>query len=104
MHGTTHTRTHTQRALMHNPYATVPTKCFVFFPPWVRYSVAGVTGARAGLPADLTNFIDRVRAATDKPLSVGFGISSADQVKEVASIADGVVVGSAVMTAVDEVR
>lgn len=48
--------------------------------------------------------MDRVRTATDKPLSVGFGISSTEQVKEVAGIADGVVVGSAFMNAVDEVR
>lgn len=66
--------------------------------------MAGVTGARSGLPADLKDFVERVRAATDKPLSVGFGISSQDQVKEVAGIADGVVVGSAFMNAVDEVR
>lgn len=66
--------------------------------------MAGVTGARSGLPADLKNFVDRVRTATDKPLSVGFGISSTEQVKEVAGIADGVVVGSAFMNAVDEVH
>lgn len=69
-----------------------------------KYSVAGVTGARAGLPADLKNFVGRVRAATDKPLSVGFGISSKEQVQEVAGVADGVVVGSAFMNAVDEVN
>lgn len=62
-----------------------------------------MTGARTGLPADLSNFVGRVRAATDKPLSVGFGISSMEQVKEVAGIADGVVVGSAFMNTIDEV-
>lgn len=66
-------------------------------------SVAGVTGARDALPANLKDFVGRVRAATDKPLSVGFGISSTDQVREVGCIADGVVVGSAVMKAIDEV-
>lgn len=65
--------------------------------------MAGVTGARSGLPADLKDFVGRVRSATDKPLSVGFGISSKEQVQEVAGIADGVVVGSAFMNAVDEV-
>ncbi|CAM9706380.1 unnamed protein product, partial [Scytosiphon promiscuus] len=65
-------------------------------------SVAGVTGARSHLPPDLERFLARVRAATDKPLSVGFGISSAEQVKQVAAIADGVVVGSAFMNAIDE--
>lgn len=68
-----------------------------------RNSLTGVTGARSSLPADLKHFIGRVRAATDKPLSVGFGISSAHHVQEVAGIADGVVVGSAVMHAIDQV-
>ena len=67
-------------------------------------SVNGVTGARDHLPADLKEFVARVRAATDKPLSVGFGISSAEQVEKVAAIADGVVVGSAFMHAIDKVR
>lgn len=65
--------------------------------------MAGVTGARSHLPGDLQSFVDRVRAATDKPISVGFGISSRPQVQAVAGIADGVVVGSAVMHAVDGV-
>lgn len=62
-----------------------------------------MTGARDGLPEDLSNFVARVRSATDKPLSVGFGISTAEHVASVASIADGVVVGSAVMNSIDEV-
>lgn len=70
---------------------------------YLLYSVAGVTGERSGLPAHLSDFVARVRAATDKPLSVGFGISTAEQVGEVAGMADGVVVGSAFMNAVDEV-
>jgi tryptophan synthase alpha chain len=60
-------------------------------------SVTGVTGARDRLPADLAAFIQRVRAATDKPLAVGFGISSPDQAALVAAMADGVIVGSAVL-------
>ncbi|CAM9828625.1 unnamed protein product, partial [Ectocarpus fasciculatus] len=80
------------------PYVASAADSFVYC-----VSVAGVTGARSGLPADLKDFVGRVRAATDKPLSVGFGISSKEQVQEVAGIADGVVVGSAFMNAVDEV-
>ncbi|CAN0278637.1 unnamed protein product, partial [Ectocarpus sp. 6 AP-2014] len=64
--------------------------------------VTGVTGARAHLPIGLEKFIRRVRRATGKPLSVGFGISSTEQVQAVAGIADGVVVGSAFMNAIDE--
>lgn len=70
----------------------------------VLHSVTGVTGARAHLPTGLEKFIRRVRRATGKPLSVGFGISSTEQVQAVARIADGVVVGSAFMNAIDEVR
>lgn len=60
--------------------------------------------ARAHLPTGLEKFIRRVRPATGKPLSVGFGISSTEQVQAVASIADGVVVGSAFTNAINEVR
>jgi tryptophan synthase alpha chain len=60
-------------------------------------SVTGVTGARDRLPAGLAAFILRVRAATGKPLAVGFGISSPEQAALVAAIADGVIVGSALL-------
>ncbi|MBI4181058.1 MAG: tryptophan synthase subunit alpha [Chloroflexi bacterium] len=57
-------------------------------------SVAGVTGARNKLPADLEAFAARVRQVARQPLCVGFGISTPEQAKRVASIADGVIVGS----------
>ena len=57
-------------------------------------SVAGVTGARGTLPAGLKDFVARVRRKTQLPLSVGFGISTAEQAKEVSRYADGVIVGS----------
>jgi tryptophan synthase alpha chain len=60
-------------------------------------SVTGVTGARDRLPADLSAFVERVRATTDKPLAVGFGISSPEQAAQVAAWADGVIVGSALL-------
>ncbi len=62
-------------------------------------SVTGVTGARQKLPADLEAFVGRVRAATDKPLAVGFGISGQDQARLVGELADGVIVGSALINA-----
>jgi len=65
-------------------------------------SVTGVTGARSELPPDLDEFIQRVRKATDLPLAVGFGISSPGMVNGVANMADGVVVGSAILNAVKE--
>jgi tryptophan synthase alpha chain len=60
-------------------------------------SVAGITGTRDRLPSDLNAFVNRVRSATDKPLAVGFGISTPEQARQVAKNADGVVVGSALV-------
>ncbi len=65
-------------------------------------SVAGVTGSRAELPPALPELIGRVRARTDLPLVVGFGISEARHVREVGRIADGAAVGSAFVQAVRE--
>jgi tryptophan synthase alpha subunit len=63
-------------------------------------SVAGVTGPRAELPPSLPEFIGRVRAQTDLPLAVGFGISTARHVEAVGRIADAAIVGSAFVQAV----
>ncbi len=60
-------------------------------------SVTGITGARDALPPDLAAFVGRVRAVTDKPLAVGFGISKPGQAAQVARLADGVIVGSAIV-------
>lgn len=60
-------------------------------------SVAGITGARADLPPHLAGFVARVRALADLPLAVGFGIGTPAQAAAVAGIADGVVVGSALV-------
>jgi tryptophan synthase alpha chain len=60
-------------------------------------SVTGVTGARDRLPADLEAFVNRVRKTAQQPLCVGFGISTPQQAKQVAAIADGVIVGSRII-------
>lgn len=60
-------------------------------------SVKGVTGARAGVPDGLSETVQRLRRATDKPIYVGFGISDAKQAEAVARLADGIVVGSALL-------
>ena len=57
----------------------------------------GVTGARTELGAELKRSVAQVRAATSLPVAVGFGISAADQAAEVGRVADGVVVGSALV-------
>lgn len=58
-------------------------------------AVTGVTGARATLPPDLGEMVRRIRAISPVPVGVGFGISSPEQAAEVASVADAVIVGSA---------
>jgi tryptophan synthase alpha subunit len=60
-------------------------------------SVAGTTGASEGIPPDLPAFLARVRRCTSLPLAVGFGMSRRDQVEALTGIADGVVVGSALV-------
>uniref|UniRef100_A0A7S0VZF5 Tryptophan synthase n=1 Tax=Hemiselmis tepida TaxID=464990 RepID=A0A7S0VZF5_9CRYP len=71
---------------------------------WIyAVSVTGVTGARANLAADLPAFLKRIRAHTDVPVAVGFGVSQrahVDSLKE--NGADGAVVGSAIINAVLE--
>ena len=57
----------------------------------------GVTGASATLATDLEASIARVRAASPLPIAVGFGISTAEQAARVGRLADGVVVGSALV-------
>ncbi len=60
-------------------------------------SVTGVTGARDALPADVPDLVRRVKAVSDLPVAVGFGVSGAATAKPVADVADGVVVGSAIV-------
>jgi len=60
-------------------------------------SVTGVTGARESLPSDLEDFVFRVRKVASQPLCVGFGISTPQQARQVARIANGVIVGSRII-------
>lgn len=62
-------------------------------------SVAGVTGMRAQLPADLSQRLELVRKASPVPVVAGFGISTAEQARTLSAHADGVVVGSAIVRA-----
>lgn len=59
----------------------------------------GVTGTRDELPPELPDTVARLRSATTLPICVGFGISTPDQARAVAGLADGVVVGSALVRA-----
>jgi tryptophan synthase alpha chain len=60
-------------------------------------AVIGVTGARREVGADVPDLVGRLRARTDAPLAVGFGISTPQQAARVAGLADGVIIGSALI-------
>ncbi|MEW6578587.1 MAG: tryptophan synthase subunit alpha [Chloroflexota bacterium] len=62
-------------------------------------SVTGVTGARAALPPGLGDFLARVRAQTECPRVVGFGISEPEQARAMNGLAEGFIVGSALVRA-----
>lgn len=62
-------------------------------------SLTGVTGARSALASDLADFAARARAVAQTPLAVGFGISTPEQAAAVARLADGVIIGSALIHA-----
>jgi tryptophan synthase, alpha subunit len=65
-------------------------------------SSMGVTGVRSDIKTDLGGMINLVRTVTDVPVAVGFGISSPDQAKKVAEIGDGVIVGSRIVSLIEE--
>jgi len=65
-------------------------------------SLTGVTGERSELSPRLVETVGRVRAATEAPVAVGFGISTSEQARAVAEIADGVIVGSRLVRAASE--
>jgi tryptophan synthase alpha chain len=65
-------------------------------------SVAGTTGERDGIPPELGATVERVRAATDLPVAVGFGIATPDDARAVGELADGVIVGTRVVRAAGE--
>jgi len=67
-------------------------------------SVTGITGARAALPPQLAGFVTRVRAHSQTPLAVGFGISTPAQARAVGELADGVIVGSALIKVVQRAQ
>ncbi len=60
-------------------------------------SVTGITGERTALPKDLADNVAWLRQQTDLPICIGFGISGVEQVKLLAPVADGLIVGSALV-------
>jgi tryptophan synthase alpha chain len=67
-------------------------------------SLAGVTGARDALPSHLADFVQQARRVAQTPLAVGFGISNPAQARSVGQLADGVIVGSALIKVAGEAQ
>jgi tryptophan synthase alpha chain len=65
-------------------------------------SVTGVTGERKSISEGLGELINQVRRHTSVPVCVGFGISTPEQAKQVGALADGVIVGTACVRAIEE--
>ena len=65
-------------------------------------SVAGITGKQQAAQASIEDAVARLKAATDLPVAVGFGIRTPDQAAAIARVADGVVVGSAIVELIAE--
>jgi tryptophan synthase alpha chain len=67
-------------------------------------SRAGVTGVRTNVSAEAERLVNRVRKFSSLPIAVGFGISTADQVKDVQRYADAVVIGSAIVSEIERLQ
>ena len=65
-------------------------------------SLTGVTGTRATLSDEIAPMLAELRKRTDKPIGVGFGVSTPEQATQVAQLADGVIVGSAIVNVIEE--
>jgi len=63
-------------------------------------SVTGITGTKSAAGTDIARGLERIRRISSLPIAVGFGVRTAEQAAEIASVADGVVVGSAIVECV----
>lgn len=67
-------------------------------------SLTGVTGTRKNLPPGLLHDLRRIKAVSKKPICVGFGVSTSAQAGQILRVADGVIVGSAIVRKIKEYR
>jgi tryptophan synthase alpha chain len=67
-------------------------------------SLTGITGARISIDDSMRALTEKIRSCTDTPLAVGFGVSTPDEASRVASLADGVIVGSAIIKKLNDPR
>lgn len=65
-------------------------------------SSLGVTGVRSKITTDIGAMVDLVREVTDVPVAAGFGISTPEQAKKMASQSDGAIVGSAIIKIIEK--
>lgn len=65
-------------------------------------SSLGVTGMRSEIRTDLRSIISDIKEVTDVPTAVGFGINTPEQAENIAKIADGIIVGSAIVNIIAE--
>ncbi len=79
------------------PAVLANTSGFVYY-----VSITGITGAATPDVANVHAQVKRIKGATDLPVAVGFGVRTGEQAKAIAEGADGVVVGSALVTAISE--
>jgi tryptophan synthase alpha chain len=79
------------------PAVLANTSGFVYY-----VSIAGITGTKAPDLAEVRGHVGRIKAQTDLPIAVGFGVKTEAQVSAIAGLAEGVVVGSALVTAIAE--
>lgn len=77
------------------PAVLANTSGFVYY-----VSIAGITGTKAPDLAEVKSHVGRIKAHTDLPIAVGFGVKSQAQVSAIASAAEGVVVGSALVASI----
>jgi tryptophan synthase alpha chain len=77
------------------PAVLAHTSGFVYY-----VSIAGITGTKAPDLTDVKAHVGRIKAHTDLPIAVGFGVKTEEQVRALAGIAEGVVVGSALVNAI----
>ena len=65
-------------------------------------SITGITGSKLSVDASIGSHIEKIRQTSRKPVAVGFGIATPEEASEIAKIADGVIVGSAIVKRVED--
>ena len=65
-------------------------------------SIAGITGTQSAAAASIEKAVHHIKAKSDLPVAVGFGIKTREQVKEIGNIAEGVVVGAAIVNEIEQ--